>query len=75
VEHGGTTSSATWNTQVPLGKPFRVRGPVWSRNTGSELTGSTGHAIVLVVFGMLFDALAILLLATMVRFLWRRRRA
>jgi hypothetical protein len=75
VQHDGATSGATWHNQVPLGKPFPVRGPVWSWNTGSELTGSTGSAIMSVVLGVLFDAIALLLLLAIVRFLWRRRRA
>jgi hypothetical protein len=75
VEHGGTATPATWPGEVPLGLTFPVRGPAWSWYTGSELIGSTGQAIELIVAGALLDMLAIVLLVALVRLLGRRRRA
>jgi hypothetical protein len=56
----------TWGGQVPLGKPFGVRDPLWTWDTGRNLTRGDGSAIPDIVAGLFFDGVALLLLYVLV---------
>jgi hypothetical protein len=56
----------TWGTQVPLGRPFSVRDPVWAWGSGRTLTSGDGSAIPTIVAGLFFDGIALLLLYVLV---------
>ncbi len=72
-------ASVNWPGQVPLGQPFAVREPVWNWGYGSGLIDGDGTAIADIVLGVVFGALAVLVLVHLVklvsRWLRHRRRA
>src|SRR5215469_8504671 len=55
-----------WTNQVPLGKPFSVRDPLWAWGTGRNLTSGVSSAIPTIVAGLFFDGIALLLLYVLV---------
>ena len=72
----GVSVASTWPGQVPLGRPFAVREPVWSWGVGGSLINGDGAAVAAILVSLLLDAAAIavvVLFARMVRN-WRRHR-
>ena len=59
-------ADVTWGSQVPLGQPFSVRGPLWAWGTGRTLTSGDGSAIANIVAGLFFDGVTLLLLYALV---------
>jgi hypothetical protein len=57
-----TGAEVNWGSQVPLGRPFSVRDPLWAWGTGRKLIDGDGSAIPDIVAGLFFDAVALLLL-------------
>jgi hypothetical protein len=76
LETGGAGVSATWPRVVPLGKPFRIREPVWRWGIGAALIDSTGIAVVAVVLSLLIEAAAVLVLIRLTMLIrnWLRHR-
>jgi hypothetical protein len=58
----GTRVNAEWDGEVPLGRPFSVRQPVWTWGPGSTLLHGLRDAIVVLVVGPVVDLGAFLLL-------------
>jgi len=56
IEPGGAT--ATWKTQVPLGKPFQVAVPMWAFGLGYDRAGNAQDAIENTVAGLLWEWIA-----------------
>jgi hypothetical protein len=54
----GDHDTATWDGQVPLGKPFSVRAPVIAWGMGRQLTDGIGTAIGWVVIALLLESSA-----------------
>jgi hypothetical protein len=68
----------TWPGQVPLTQPLPVRVPLWAFGTGRSLIYGDPTAIVNILVGLFFDALAAMLvyaLAVMAQHELPRRRA
>jgi hypothetical protein len=59
-------ASVYWSPQVPLGKPFTVRDPLWAWGTGRGLIDDDGSAVGTIAGGLFFDAVALLLLYVVV---------
>lgn len=59
-------ANVIWGSQVPLDRPFRVRDPLWTWDTGRILTNGNGSAISTIVAGLFFDGIALLLLYILV---------
>ena len=59
-------ADVTWGSQVPLGQPFSVRGPLWAWGRGRILISSDGAAIPNIVAGLFFDGATLLLLYILV---------
>jgi hypothetical protein len=55
-------AGVNWNSQVPLGQPFRVRDPLWAWGTGRTLTSGDGSAIPTIIGGLFFVGVTLLLL-------------
>ncbi len=51
-----------WGPQVPIGKPFSVRDPLWAWGSGRGLIDGNGSAIGTILGGLFFDGVALLLL-------------
>jgi hypothetical protein len=69
VTQGYLSSSGArvyWSPQVPLGRPFSVRDPLWAWGTGRGLIDDDGSAIGTIAGGLFFDAVALLLLYVLV---------
>ncbi len=66
----------TWPNQVPLGRPFLVREPLWNWAFGSHLIDSTGSAIGSILAGVLLDGFAVIVLIHLVKLgsRWLRHR-
>jgi hypothetical protein len=60
-------ASVTWPDQVPIGRPFGVRDPLWDWGFGSQLIDGGGTAAGLIVAGVLFDSFSALVLVHMVK--------
>jgi hypothetical protein len=60
LETGGAGVSSTWPDNVPLGRPFKVREPVWTWGLGAALIDSDGIAVGAAVISLLFDGFAVL---------------
>jgi hypothetical protein len=73
---GGAGVSATWPHVVPLGRPFRVREPVWRWGLGEALIDSKAIAVVAVLLSLLIEGAAVLVLIKLVRLTrnWLRHR-
>jgi len=76
LETGGAGVQETWPAQVPLGRPFQVREPVWRWGLGASLINSDGIAVTAVVLSLAIEALAIWVTVSLVRLArnWRRHR-
>jgi hypothetical protein len=76
LETGGAGVSASWQTVVPLGRPFQIRAPVWRWGLGLSLINSDGTAITAIAISLLIDGSAVLVLISIVRLArnWRRHR-
>jgi hypothetical protein len=76
---GGGGVRSSWPDEVPLGRPFKVREPVWTWGPGAALIDGDGIAVGAAAVSLLFDGLAvlaaILFVKVMSRRLGRRRRA
>ncbi len=72
LETGGAGTQATWQDQVPLGKPFKIREPVWRWGLGLALISSDGIAVVALVIGLLFQGFAVLVVVALVRLVRHR---
>ena len=67
-------ASVRWPRQVPLGREFTVREPVWDWGFGAELINDDGSAIASVVLGVLVDGFCVLLPVFLVKLAHRWRR-
>ena len=76
LETGGAGVSASWQTVVPLGKPFQVREPAWRWGLGLALINSDGTAVIALVVSLLIEGAGILVLIQLYRLVrnWRRHR-
>lgn len=76
---GGGGVRSSWPDEVPLGRPFKVREPVWTWGPGAALLDGDGIAVGAAAISLLFDGLALLAMIFFVkvlsRRLGRRRRA
>ena len=61
-----TGARVYWSPQVPLGKPFSVRDPLWAWGSGRGLITDGGSAIATILGGLFFDGVALLLLYVLV---------
>jgi hypothetical protein len=69
VTEGYLSSSGqhvAWYTQVPLGRPFNVRDPLWDWGSGRTLTAGAGSAIPTIIGSLFFDGVALLLVYALV---------
>jgi hypothetical protein len=55
-----------WGSQVPLGQPFSVRGPLWAWGRGRVILTGDGPAIANIIAGLFFDGVTLLLLYILV---------
>jgi hypothetical protein len=60
LKTGGAGVTSTWPDDVPLGRPFQVREPVWTWGLGAGLLDGDGIAIGAALISLLFDGLAVL---------------
>jgi len=76
LETGGAGISATWQNVVPLGKPFKIREPVWKWGLGLALINSDGTAFLAIGLSLLIEGAAVLVVIQMTRLAlnWRRHR-
>jgi hypothetical protein len=76
MQTGSTSVQATWPDVVPLGKPFRVREPLWRWGLGQALIDSDGIAIAAVVISLLIQGTAVLIVIRLIQLArnWRRHR-
>jgi len=76
LETGGAGISTSWPNVVPLGKPFKIREPVWRWGLGLALIDSDGTAVLAIGLSLLFEGAAILVVIQMTRLAlnWRRYR-
>jgi hypothetical protein len=76
LETGGSGIQALWPDVVPLGRPLRVREPVWRWGLGGALIDSDGIAVGAVAITLLIEGAAVLVLVYLVRLVrnWRRHR-
>jgi hypothetical protein len=72
---GGGGVRSTWPDEVPLGRPFKVREPVWTWGLGTALIDGNGIAAGAAAISLLFDGLAVLAAVYFVSVLRRRLRA
>ena len=68
---GGGVQS-TWPGQVPLGRPFKVREPVWTWGLGAALLDGDGIAVGAAAISLLFDGLAVLAAIFFIKVIRRR---
>jgi hypothetical protein len=73
---GGSGTKATWPGQAPLDLPFTVRGPVWSGWGSVQLVGDTAGAVIMVIFGLFLDAVSVLAVISIIKFMqhWMARQ-
>jgi hypothetical protein len=62
----GSGADVIWGSQVPLGQPFSVRGPLWAWGRGRVILTGDGPAIANIIAGLFFDGLTLLLLYILV---------
>jgi hypothetical protein len=67
LETGGAGVSASWQDVVPLGKPFKVREPVWRWGLGLALINDDATAVLAVGISLLIEAFGVLVLVALVR--------
>ena len=73
---GRSGVEAHWPDKVPLGKPFRVRTPVWAWGSGRTLISGTSGAAGYLLGGLLFDLLAAFIILNtrpVLRHMWKLR--
>jgi hypothetical protein len=58
-------ANVTWDSQVPLGRSFPVRVPVWNWGIGHSLISSDGRAVVGLVIGLVLNAFSVIMLLTL----------
>jgi hypothetical protein len=61
-----TGAEVNWGSEVPLGRPFGIRDPLWDWGSGRQLIDGDGTAIPDIVADLFFDAVALLLLVVLV---------
>jgi hypothetical protein len=59
-------ADVTWGSQVPLGRPFSARAPLWDWGRGRTLLSGEGSAIANIIGGLFFDGVTLLLLYVLV---------
>jgi hypothetical protein len=76
LETGGAGMSASWQSVVPLGRPFQVREPVWRWGLGMSLIDSVKTAVIAIVVCLLIEGAAVLVMVMMVKLArnWHRHR-
>jgi hypothetical protein len=76
LETGGARTSASWPDVVPLGRPLRVREPVWRWGLGGALIDSDGTAVIAIAVSLLIEVFGVLVLLQLVRLVrnWARHR-
>lgn len=78
LETGGGVRS-TWPDEVPLGRSFKVREPVWTWGVGAALMDGDGIAVGAALISLLFDGLTVVAAVFLVKVvrgrLGRLRRA
>jgi hypothetical protein len=76
LETGGARISASWPDVVPLGRPLRVREPVWRWGLGAALIDSDGTAVIAIAVSSLIEVFGVLVMLQLVRLArnWRRHR-
>lgn len=60
LETGGAGVRSTWPDDVPIGRPFQVREPVWTWGLGAALIDGDGIAVGAALISLLFDGFAVL---------------
>ena len=60
LKTGGGGVRSTWPDEVPLGRPFGVREPVWTWGLGAALIDGDGIAVGAALISLLFDGFALL---------------
>lgn len=73
---GGSSVETHWPDEVPLGKPLRVRTPVWAWGSGRTLISGTSGAVGDLFGGLLFDLLAAFIILNtrlVLRHMWKLR--
>ena len=60
LKTGGAGVTSTWPNDVPLGRPFQIREPVWTWGVGAGLIDGDGIAVGAALISLLFDGLAVL---------------
>jgi len=65
---------STWPDEVPLGRPFGVREPVWTWGLGSALIDGDGIAVGAALISLLFDGLLVLAAIYFIKVVRRRVR-
>ena len=73
---GGAGVQATWQDVVPLGRPFRIREPVWRWGLGLALIDSDTTAVIAVSVSLLIEAFAVFVVVCLVLLArnWLRHR-
>jgi hypothetical protein len=73
---GDAGTKATWPGKAPLFEPFTVRGPLWDAWGTVDLVGDTVGAVIMVIFGLFLDAVTVLALISLVKFVqhWLTRQ-
>ncbi len=76
LETGGAGTEATWPDVVPLGRPFRIREPVWRWGLGLALIDGDGTAVIAIVISLLTETAAAVVLVHLVLLArnWLRHR-
>jgi hypothetical protein len=69
---GGAGAKATWPGQMPLFQPFTVRGPLWDAWGSVQLVGDTVGAVLMVLFGLFLDAVTVLAVISLAKFVQHR---
>ena len=72
LETGGAGVRSTWPNDVPLGRPFKVREPVWKWGVGAALIDGDGIAVGAALISLLFDGFAVLAVIFFVKVVGRR---
>jgi hypothetical protein len=64
--------SATWSGQVALGQPFEVREPFWD-GWGSPALMDGSDSVGAIIYALIFDVPAVIVVAVLIHLAWRRR--
>jgi hypothetical protein len=73
---GGLSFQAAWPNVVPLGKPFRVREPLWRWGLGAAMIDDDATAIGAILVSLLIEGAGVVVVVYLVRLTrnWRRHR-